>query len=210
MSHSLMVLGQNQALFQPYRQHSEIEQFIFVSTVTDVESRISTVKPDLLIVDIDHELSERLGFLSRLTLVYPDLLLMVLSSHYDRENIMLATGSGVRGFLLVSDYSNFVFRAIKQMFSLGSYVHPKLAPIFLQLLQDTVINKKTPMCLTPRECDVLECIGKGGTCVEIADALNISSHTVTSHMKSLYRKLSIHSKSEAMVEAIKLGLVRVA
>ena len=62
--------------------------------------------------------------------------------------------------------------------------------------------------LTPRELDVLKLISKGFRYEEIGDILEISYHTVTSHIKQIYRKLSVHSRGEAVFEATRLGIVR--
>ena len=63
--------------------------------------------------------------------------------------------------------------------------------------------------LSEREGEVLRLIVKGFTYAEIADLLGVSSHTVTTHVRGIYRKLEVHSRSEAVYEALQLGLVKV-
>ncbi len=61
--------------------------------------------------------------------------------------------------------------------------------------------------LTNRETDVLKLIAKGLSYNEIAKLLILSAHTVTTHIKNIYRKLSVHSRGEATFEAIQLGII---
>ncbi len=63
--------------------------------------------------------------------------------------------------------------------------------------------------LTQRERQVLEYIAKGFSYRESARLLNISSHTVPSHIKNIYRKLAVRSRGEAVFEATHLGLIRI-
>jgi len=61
--------------------------------------------------------------------------------------------------------------------------------------------------LTRREIDVLQLIAKGLSYNEVAGVLIMSAHTVTSHIKNIYKKLAVHSRGEAVFEAMQLGLV---
>ena len=61
--------------------------------------------------------------------------------------------------------------------------------------------------LTPRECEALELVARGFSCAEIARLLQVSVHTARSHLKSIYSKLGVHSKSEAVFEASTSGLL---
>ena len=63
--------------------------------------------------------------------------------------------------------------------------------------------------LSEREGEVLRLIVKGFTYAEIAELLGVSAHTVTTHVRGIYRKLEVHSRSEAVYEALQLGLVKV-
>jgi DNA-binding CsgD family transcriptional regulator len=62
--------------------------------------------------------------------------------------------------------------------------------------------------LSEREAEILRLIAKGLSFAEVATALDISAHTVVAHVKKIYRKLSVHSRGEAVFEATQLGLLR--
>jgi len=61
--------------------------------------------------------------------------------------------------------------------------------------------------LTPRECEVLRLLAFGCTYAQAADRLGVSTHTVTSHVKNLYRKLDVHSAAAAVMRAVQLQLI---
>jgi DNA-binding CsgD family transcriptional regulator len=61
--------------------------------------------------------------------------------------------------------------------------------------------------LTPRECEVLRLIAFGCTYSQTADRLGVSLHTVTTHVKNLYRKLDVHSAAAAVMRAVQLQLI---
>ena len=63
--------------------------------------------------------------------------------------------------------------------------------------------------LTPRETDVLKLVAKGFTYAEIAGMLELSVHTVTTHVKNTYRKLEVRSRGEAVFEAVQRGIVEI-
>ena len=61
--------------------------------------------------------------------------------------------------------------------------------------------------LSPRETEVLNLLARGMSFAEISSVLNISCHTVTAHIKKIYRKLQVHSRGEAVYEAAQLGIL---
>jgi DNA-binding CsgD family transcriptional regulator len=62
--------------------------------------------------------------------------------------------------------------------------------------------------LTEREAEILQLIAKGLSFADVGDALGISAHTVVTHVKKMYRKLSVHSRGEAVFEATQMGLLK--
>ena len=90
-------------------------------------------------------------------------------------------------------------------------ISPEAATHLLSLLTDgTKINTtKSPSELSKRQADVLTCFAKGLSYQETATALNLSVHTINDHVKTIYGKLRVHSKSEAVFEALQLGWIRI-
>ncbi len=150
---------------------------------------------------------------------------MLMTSNPQRTTIVRAAREGVTGFIFNDENPFILFQSLQQMIDFGAYIHPLIAPIFLRNTRSTneasnelgtkgvtaatALDAAVSAELTPREQDVLTYLAKGFTANEIAGSLSISAHTVASHTKNVYRKLAIHTKGEAIVEAIRMGLVNV-
>jgi DNA-binding NarL/FixJ family response regulator len=76
-----------------------------------------------------------------------------------------------------------------------------------QAAQASLTPEENP--LSSRETEILQLLAKGMSFNEIGDVLAISPHTVTAHIKKIYRKLAVHSRGEAVYEATQMGLLRV-
>ncbi len=137
----------------------------------------------------------------------PKMNVMMISKSSNSEALVHAAKLGITGFLPLYERPIVVVQAVQQMFINGSYIHPDIAPTLLKAMTNVPSLQEVSAGLTRRENDILICIAKGCSSTEIAGLLNISSHTVSSHVKNIYRKLDIHSKGEAVVEAIRMGLI---
>ncbi len=198
----------NNDLFYPLHHH-KIRRAIFTQSASEAEVIVASAQPDLIIVDIDCDLHERIGFFNQMTKNHENIKPMALTRNRSFQYFPLVACTGVKGFLLADASPDLSFHAIQQMFSMGSFIHPKLAPAFLETMVKNINKKEESTILSPREFDVLSCIARGHTSAKTAKSLGISNHTVGSHIKNIYRKLSIHSKGEAILAAIRFGLLQV-
>jgi DNA-binding NarL/FixJ family response regulator len=138
--------------------------------------------------------------------------IMVISVFGDERNVINAIEAGATGYLLKDGDSSYVGKSVMELMAGGSPISPSIARHLLKRFsiapeaEAPKDDESTPY-LTKREIDVLNAVAKGLTYVEIADVLNMSPHTVTSHIKNIYRKLEVRSRSEAVFEAVQLGLI---
>lgn len=138
--------------------------------------------------------------------------IMVISVFGDERNVIDAIQAGATGYLLKDGNSSYIGESIMELLAGGSPISPPIARHLLKRFS-TVSEAEAPKDdestphLTKREIDVLNAVAKGLTYTEIADVLNMSPHTVTSHIKNIYRKLEVRSRSEAVFEAVQLGLI---
>ena len=139
----------------------------------------------------------------------PQAVPVVVSIHDADEHVFPALQAGAFGYLLKERPREELVAALQRI-QLGE---PPLSPAIAQRLL-RAFQPVTPEAtvgaesLTPRERDVLILVSKGCRLPELADKLQISRHTVSDHLKSIYRKLNINSRAEATLEAARLGLVR--
>lgn len=138
---------------------------------------------------------------------------MVVSVFGDEAHVVAALEAGATGYLLKDASPVDVGTAIVDLLAGGSPISPAIARHLLQRLQvaeePAGAGPRPPVPdLTARERDVLEVLAKGFTFEEAAGILGISFHTVAGHVKHIYTKLAVSSRSEAVYEATQLGLLR--
>lgn len=144
---------------------------------------------------------------------------IVISSQKSATEIKEAFESGATGYIFkdepgAGDIASFV----RIVASGGCPITPLAARVVLDLIHDksrkgirrksgTKVVDSPDNPLSPRESEILELLAKGMSFSEISDILQISCHTVTAHIKKIYRKLQVHSRGEAVYEATMLGIL---
>jgi DNA-binding NarL/FixJ family response regulator len=136
---------------------------------------------------------------------------MVITVFADEKHVVEAIQAGAGGYLLKDGSAAYLARSILQLVAGGSPMSAPIARYLLRYFQapEDAGDQRSPPAprLTPREGEVLKLLAKGFTFDEIAGVLEISSHTVTTHVRHIYRKLQVSSRSEAVYEAASLGLI---
>jgi DNA-binding NarL/FixJ family response regulator len=141
---------------------------------------------------------------------------MVITSMGDRHHVLEAIEAGASGYLLKDADPGAVGDAVLELIAGGSPISPSIARHLLRRFQEPSGDPPaeqpeaaSTLKLTPRETEVLGLAAKGLTYEEIAQLLGMSYHTVTTHTRHIYRKLSARSRSEAVFEALRQGLIRI-
>lgn len=126
----------------------------------------------------------------------------------DDASVMRALGAGAQGYLLKSEDIAAIEERLRGLERGEVAVSPKIARRLLERFRTPApVAAEPEIALTARETDVLRVIGRGLTIPETAHALEIGAHTVSTHVKNIYRKLNIASRAEAAIEASRRGLV---
>ena len=146
--------------------------------------------------------------------LHPDVEVMVISVFGDEQRVVTALKAGATGYLLKDDPSSEIGAAISQLLQGGSPISPAIARYLIRVFRPTESPEQAPppivdsgIDLTTRELEVLQLAAKGFSYGEIARMLGISGATVSSYTKKIYGKLAVHSRSEAVYEASRLGLI---
>jgi len=138
---------------------------------------------------------------------------LVLSVLGDRVTVMEALAAGADGYLLKSGKPETIAHEIQQTLSGLAAVSPQVAAYLLKLAKDVGSaaeqneSAETDIQLTAREREILDMFVRGLSYREAAQALNIAVNTVSDHVRNMYAKLNVHSRSEAVFEAQSLGLI---
>ncbi len=138
---------------------------------------------------------------------FPNIKIIMLTVFDDDDNILKAILAGADGYLLKKSSPQKILFALQEALSDGSPMTPSIAKKVIELFRNYVPQKTEEFSLSKRECEVLELIVNGSNNKEVSEKLFISIETVRNHIRHIYEKLHVHSKSEAVVKAIREGLV---
>lgn len=146
---------------------------------------------------------------------HPDCDIMVITMSSDEANVLACIEAGAAGYVLKDAGRLDIVRAVLDLRAGGSPMSPAIARMVLARVRDG--NKAAPTAaaesgvgaaLTKREAAILDLISRGDTYGEVARLLSLSVGTVQTHIKNIYGKLSVHSRSEAVFEAHRRGLLQ--
>jgi len=196
----------------------------------DGQKCLEELQPDILLTDLN--LPDGSGIdLIRTAGGLENTESMVITVFGDEKHVVTAIRAGATGYLLKDCDAVNIGEAVLQLRDGGSPISPSIARYLLKVFQregsdnnpdnsadnssdnnagdsgKSVDNPKNSPRLTKREHEVLRLIAKGFSYQEIAESLHLSIHTVTSHIKHIYRKLAVGSRGEAVYEASQIGLL---
>jgi len=183
------------------------------ATLADALGAIASGPVDLLVIDLRLPDGHGVQAIRALRAAQPAAEAMVISALADDGNVINAIEAGASGYLLKDSDPINVIEAITQLLAGGSPISSIIARTIVRRFSardatPDAPKAKTERQLTAREMDILWGIAKGFTYGEIAQHLQISRHTVPVHIKSIYRKLHVNNRSEAVYEASRRGLIR--
>jgi len=166
------------------------------------------LKPDLVLMDIRMEGMDGVEATRLLRQRFPNLGVLILTGFGDDEVLLNAVESGAQGFLLKDASADEVKSAILRVVQGESHMTPSL---LRKLLDELAQREQRPEPahseLTPREREVLLALSRGLSNEEIAKELVISEKTVKTHLGSIFGKLQVDGRAQAMLYAIREGLV---
>lgn len=170
-------------------------------------------RPDVLLVDIGLPSGSGIELIHTAHQALPHCDIMVVTVFGDERHVLECIEAGATGYLLKDSKDLEIIEQIRSLRAGGSPISPAIARQLLVRFQaagQTVANSPTADApnLSEQERKVLEMSAKGYRYEEIAHLLKISPRTVETYVKRIYRKLQVHSKSEAIYEARKLGLLK--
>ena len=193
-------------------RHDDLSVLATAMTPAELEELLAQ-HPDLGLLVTDVVLSNKdvTPILAKAVQKNPKLEVIVYTAHAEDSVVMRAVQAGASGYLLKGGREDIV-SCIRLLASGGSPVSPSV--VRARQTGDWTLTEKSleperkeHKALSQREHDILVLLAKGLSFAEIGNLLNISPHTVTAHVKKLYRKLQVHSRAEAVYEASCLGVL---
>jgi DNA-binding NarL/FixJ family response regulator len=157
--------------------------------------------PDVFLVDLGLPDMPGLDVVKRIAARHPSCDILVVTVFGDEESIIGALEAGARGYLLKGALEHDIAEDIRHLRNGGSPLSPVIARQVLKRFVPAAAEAATGTLLTPRETEILNAIARGFSYAETAGLMRISVQTVHSHLKNIYKKLAVHSKTEAVFEA---------
>lgn len=165
-------------------------------------AQITKLQPDLVLTDIRMPEMDGIELIKQLHQTTPNLPVVVLTTFDDQRPIQQAMQLGARGFLLKDADQATILKTIRGAMKGETYLEPSIAG--KAFTTSTTTNE---IVLTPREYDVLRQVAQGFHSKEIAETIGVSERTVKAHLTSIYNKLGVFSRAEAVAKALQLHLI---
>ena len=169
----------------------------------------TVIAPDVILLDVQLPGNDGISSLPAIRSLAPDCKVMVLTAFDDSEKIYNAICAGASGYLLKSSGAAEIVRAIDEVLGGGAPMTPSVAVHVLEQFSQLQSPSKSSVDyrLTDREIEILRLMADGLIKKEIADQLDISLHTVNSHIRSIYDKLHVKTNTAAVAKAIREDIV---
>ena len=215
MSRTRILLADDHPMLrQGIRQLLEREQdFEVVAEAGDGEEAVklaSELKPHVVVMDISMPKLSGLEATKQIKAKHPATAVLVLTIHDEDEYITGLLDAGVAGYLLKSAYGPELVNAIRSIRTGELVLHPVIGQKLLKrmaALQPKPIKLDSVEQLTNREIDVLKLAAKGMSNRDIAVKLGIGLRTVKGHLVSIFSKMRVGSRTEAVLQALKRGWI---
>ncbi len=179
------------------------------SECTSMFKNIVNNDPDILLMDIGLPGINGIEGIKKVKVILPEITILVLTVYEENELIFDALCAGASGYLIKKTPPSKLLEAIKEAHNGGSPMSSHIARKVIESFQKkgNNVDKRNQYVLTKREKEILGGLVEGNNFKAIADSLFISVETVRFHFRNIYKKLHVHSQSEAVVKAIKEGIV---
>ncbi len=176
-------------------------------SMEDALERIGDAVPHVLLLDIHLPGMSGTEGVKVIQEQYPAVRVLILSVYDDEEKVFESICNGASGYLLKKTPPARLLEAIQQAHEGGSPMTPEIARKVVDLFQKTGPPEKLDTDLTPQEVRLLRMLADGYSYKAAADRLKISINTIRVYIRSIYEKLHVHSKSEAVSKAIRTHII---
>ena len=188
-------------------QDLDLEVAGAASTLAEAEALIKR-DPDVFLVDLQLPDGVAFGFIRSLKRS-TDCKVLVVTTLGDEASVVSAIRAGSEGYVVKDANRETLREAIDNLLAGESPLSPSIARYLVRRVRQSRGERPSAeiASLTRRELDVLESLSRGYNYKEVAIDLGLSHHTVAQYIKSVYRKLRVNSRAEAVLEAVKHGVV---
>ena len=213
MTVRLMLADDHRMLREGLRRSLSEDGFDVVGEASDGEEAVrlaGDLRPDVVLMDVTMPDVDGVEATRHIRRLYPDIQVVMLTMHADQSVISEALRAGAAGYLVKDCSIEEIAAAIRMAANDEADLSPSLAGAML-----SEVRRMTPepsiedneKVVTRREIDVLQLIADGCSTPEVAERLFISQKTVKNHLASIYQKLDARDRTQAVLQAVRMGIV---
>jgi DNA-binding NarL/FixJ family response regulator len=185
-------------------------EFKVVGEASDGEEAVKLAKelsPDVILMDISMPRLNGIDATRQIKSFQPSVAILILTAYDDEQYIFSVLSAGAAGYLLKDIDVHELIEAIKTVYKGDSVLHPSIAKKVLKKFRSgkEPAKERESDLLSERESTVLKLAAKGSSNNAIAQELHLSVSTIESHLRAIFNKLGVGSRTEAVIEALKKG-----
>ena len=212
MTIRLLLADDHRMLREGLRRTLEEEGLEVVGEAADGEEALrlaAKLRPDVVLMDVTMPVLDGVEATRQLHDHLPEIPVVILTMHSDREVLARAIRAGAAGYLVKDCSTDEVVRTVRLAASGETALSPELAASMLAEAQrtDTPAEELDPI-ISRREEEVLQLVADGLSTSEVAAKLYISIKTVKNHLASIYEKLDSRDRTQAVLRAVRMGIIR--
>jgi len=171
--------------------------------------KAADLSPDIILMDLRMPELDGVEAMIRIKQDNPEVKFIVFTTYSDDDYLFAAIKAGAKGYLLKDAPREELFKAIRAVSRGESLIQPVFTTKVLDKLASELSRKSTGAdVLSDREIEVLDLMAKGVSNRDIADQLSITQSTVKTHVTSIFQKMNVTTRTEAVTTALKRGIIQ--
>lgn len=197
-----------EGLFAMLSRESDFEVVGEARDGVEAVNKAKELSPEVVLMDLRMPELDGVEAMNQIKSAKPDTKFIILTTYSDDEYIFRGIEAGARGYLLKDAPREELFKAIRAVHRGESLIQPVVASKVLDRL--TELSRRAPSGeeLSERELEVLRLMAKGAANKEIGVELSIAQSTVKTHISTIFQKLGVNDRTEAVTQALRKGIIR--
>ena len=215
MTVTLVLADDHTMLREGLRRSLEAEGFVVLAEARDGEEAVQLAKehvPDVVLMDVSMPVLDGVEATRAIVEARVSTAVVMLTMHADQEVLARAVRAGAAGYLVKDCSTDEIIRTVLQAASGETALTPELAASMLSEVQrippEAGAGPEPEPVVTKREEEVLQLIAQGASTTEVGEQLFISVKTVKNHLASIYQKLDSRDRTQAVLRAVRMGIIR--
>jgi DNA-binding NarL/FixJ family response regulator len=164
--------------------------------------------PDVALIDIGLPGMSGIAGVRLLRERWPSISSLMLTVHDENQRIFEALCAGANGYLLKNTPPERLLESIRDVAEGGAPMSPEVARRVVQIFREFQPPPDADYDLTPHESRILQMLVRGENCKTTAEKLGATVHAISYHLRNIYEKLQVHSRTEAVAKALRSGMFR--